>query len=79
MGKNNYWVSPDPNGWRVQREGSSRAAGITDTQAAAEALARTILQNGEGGELITQGTNGQIRSKDTINNSDPYPPRDREH
>lgn len=79
MGKNNYWVSPDERGWKVQREGTSRAAGITPTQAAAESLARGILQNGQGGELITQGTNGQIRSKDTINSNDPYPPKDREH
>lgn len=79
MARNNYWVSPDPRGWRTQREESSRAAGIFDTQREAEDFARDILQNNNGGELITQGQDGQIRSKDTINHPDPFPPRDTEH
>lgn len=79
MPRNNYWVSPDPNGWRVQREGAERASGVVDTQTAAEALARRILENGKGGELITQNKQGQIRSKDTINNDDPNPPKDKEN
>ena len=79
MARNNYWVSPDPNGWRVRREGAERAAGIFDTQEEAEDFARNILQNNGGGELITQAEHGPIRSKDTINSFDPYPPRDTEH
>ncbi len=79
MAKNNYWVSPDPKGWRAQKEESGRASGIFDTQKKAENFARNILQNNGGGELITQNQHGQIRSKDTINHSDPNPPRDKEH
>jgi len=30
-------------------------------------------------ELITQGRDGEIRSKDTINSNDPIPPKDREN
>lgn len=79
MTKSNYWISPDPNGWRAQKEGSNRAVGVFDTQREAEDYARNILQNNNGGELITQGQDGQIRSKDTISISDPFPPRDTEH
>lgn len=77
--RNNYWVSPSEDGWKAKREGASRAAGVFDTQKEAEDCARDILQNNGGGELITQSQHGSIRSKDTINKRDPFPPRDREH
>lgn len=79
MAKNNYWVTRRPDGWAAQREGAQRAAGVFDTQSEAEAAARQILQNSGGGELVTQGRDYKIRSKDTINSNDPFPPRDREH
>lgn len=79
MSKNNYWVSPSKEGWKAKREGVDRAAGVFDTQAEAEDFARNILQGSPGGELITQNREGEIRSKDTINNSDPYPPKDKEN
>ena len=79
MAKNNYWVSPTDDGWRARREGADRAAGVFDTQREAEDCARRILYNGVGGELITQGRDGEIRSKDTINSNDPIPPRDIEN
>lgn len=79
MNKKNIWISPSGNKWKTQREGSERASGIFDTQKEAEQYGRQLLQNGPGGELITQGTNGSIRSKDTINSFDPNPPKDQEH
>ena len=79
MNKNNYWVSPDKNGWKAQREGSERASRIFDTQRDAENYARGVLENGHGGELITQNREGQIRSKDTINSNDPRSSHDTEH
>lgn len=79
MAKNNYWVKPSQNGWKAQREGSQRAAGTFGTQRQAEDFARGILERNTGGELITQNRQGQIRSKDTINRTDPNPPRDSEH
>jgi len=79
MTKNNYWVSLANNGWKAKREGSNRAVGIFDTQKKAEDCVRRILRNGVGGELITKGRDGEIRSKDTINSNDPIPPRDREN
>lgn len=79
MAKNNYWVSPDPNGWRTRKEGAARASGIFDTQKQAEDFARNIMKNNSGGELITQSQHGLIRSKDTINSFDPNPPKDLEH
>lgn len=70
-----------PDGkWANKRNDSDRATSVHDTQAAAERAARTNLGNQGGGELITKGRNGQIRSKDTIApGDDPFPPRDREH
>lgn len=79
MAKNNYWVSPAASGWKAKREGADRAAGIFETQRAAEDFARNLLRNNGGGELITQSPHGPIRSKDTINSHDPYPPKDREN
>lgn len=80
MAKNNYWVSPRDDGkWEAQRQGSQKAAGVFERQGEAEELARQILQNSGGGELITQNRQGQIRSKDTISAPDPFPPRDTEH
>ena len=78
--RNNYWVSPAGKGiWKVQREDAERATGLFGTQKEAEELARRILQNQGGGELITQNREGKIRSKDTIAKHDPFPPRDTEH
>jgi hypothetical protein len=79
MARNNYWISPTEDGWKAQREGTTRAAGVFDTQKEAEDLARGILQRNGGGELVTQNQHGQIRSKDTIGKPDPFPPRDTEH
>lgn len=79
MAKNNYWITQRPTGWAAVREGSQRAAGVFDTQGEAEAQARQFLINSGGGELITQGRDGKIRSKDTINAPDPCPPKDTEH
>ena len=39
-----------------------------------------MLKNQGGGELITKGLDGKIRSKDTIPpGNDPNPPKDKEH
>ncbi|MBW8016144.1 MAG: DUF2188 domain-containing protein [Planctomycetes bacterium] len=66
--------------WANKRNDSERASSIHDTQKAAENTAREMLHNQGGGELITKGLNGKIRSKDTISpGNDPCPPRDREH
>lgn len=78
MTRNNYWISPDAESWKAQREGAERASRIFETQREAEDYARNVLQNNSGGELITQNQQGQIRSKDTINSNDPNPPRDME-
>ncbi|MEK7070804.1 MAG: DUF2188 domain-containing protein [Patescibacteria group bacterium] len=79
MAKNNYWVSPDGDNWKAKKEGASRASAVFDTQKEAESYARGILQSNDGGELITQNQEGEIRSKDTINRRDPIPPRDTEN
>jgi len=74
----NQWVSPRKDGtWAVQSEGSQRATAIYDTQREAQARAIEIAQN-KHSEVIVQGKDGRIRSKDSYGN-DPHPPVDTEH
>ena len=66
--------------WVNKRHDASKASSVHRTQAEAEASARRMLTNQGGGELITHGRDGKIRSKDTIGDgNDPFPPRDTEH
>lgn len=81
MKDNDRIVYRDGDGnWRDKRLGAERPAGSFDTQQKAQDSARRRLENSGGGELITKGRDGLIRSKDTIPpGHDPNPPRDREH
>lgn len=66
--------------WVNKRNDAEKASTIHRTQAEAEAAAREMLRNQGGGELTTMGTDGKIRSKDTIAPAnDPNPPKDTEH
>jgi len=66
--------------WVNKKNSSERATSVHNTQKAAEDAARQNLTNQGGGELITKGRDGKIRSKDTIApGNDPFPPRDREN
>ncbi|MFC3792138.1 DUF2188 domain-containing protein [Sphingobium agri] len=80
MAKNDRTVFKREDGqWANKRDGASRPASLHKTQASAAAAGKANLENSGGGELKIKGLNGQIRSKDTIGRSDPYPPRDTEH
>lgn len=74
-------VSPNPaGGWDIRAPNASRVSAHKPTQAAADKRAAEILRNQGGGERITQGRDGRIRSKDTIApGRDPAPPHDKEH
>ena len=76
MGKN-QWASPRGEQWAVHGEGNSRDTALFDTQREAIDRARTSAIN-KGGEVIVQGRNGKIRSKDSYGN-DPRSRRDTEH
>lgn len=76
MGKN-QWVSPRDGQWAVHGEGNSRDTKLFDTQLAAQQYAISIAKN-QRSEVIVQGRNGRIRSKDSYGN-DPCPPRDTEY
>lgn len=66
--------------WANKRNDAKQASSIHDTQKEAEDTARQQLANQGGGELITKGLDGKIRSKDTIPpGKDPNPPKDMEH
>ena len=74
-------ISKRPDGnWANKRNDADRASSLHTTQKEAEQAAREMLKNQGGGELITKGVNGKIRSKDTIPpGNDPNPPKDKEH
>jgi hypothetical protein len=61
----------EKGGWDVRAPNAERASAHTQTQAEADKRAAEILRNIGGGERITKGRDGRIRSKDTI------PPRQR--
>ena len=66
--------------WVNKRNDSDKASSLHGTQGDAVDAARENLVNQGGGELITKGMNGKIRSKDTIPpGNDPCPPKDKEH
>ena len=66
--------------WVNKKVDADKASSLHDKQKGAEDAARDMLHSSGGGELITKGLDGRIRSKDTISPAkDPFPPRDREH
>lgn len=79
--KNDRIVFRNKDGdWVNKRVDADRAGSLHETQHDAESAARETLRHSGGGELITKGIDGRIRSKDTIApGHDPNPPRDREH
>lgn len=76
--KTNIWVTQHPEGgWQKKKENSDRSSGKFDTQK--EAIESAVEQaKREGTEVIVQGKDGKIRSKDSYG-KDPNPPKDKEH
>jgi hypothetical protein len=73
-------VVKDGDDWVVKKPGATRASSRHDTQREADQRAGEILRNAGGGERVTHGRDGKIRSKDTIApGNDPNPPKDKEH
>ncbi|HMP75415.1 MAG TPA: DUF2188 domain-containing protein [Kiritimatiellia bacterium] len=68
-----------PREWVNKRTDADRAGSVHPTQGAAERTARTMLRQSGGGELITKGLDGRIRSKDTIAPGNESRRRDYEH
>ena len=65
-------VTPGEGDWTVDKPGASRPSSRHDTQAEAIDAARGYLRNEGGGQLKIKGTDGKIRSQDTIpNGNDP--------
>lgn len=80
MSKNRIVYRRTDGEWANKRIGAERASGLHGTQKEAEEEARRMLGREGGGELITKGLDGKIRSKDTIApGHDPCPPKDQEH
>lgn len=75
-----YHVVPSNGGWDAKQEGSKRASGHFDTQAKAEAAAKSFSRNSGGGEVVIHKPDGTIRDSDTVYpGKDPSPPRDKKH
>lgn len=75
--KPNVWVTPHDKGWAVKKEGGKRPTKVTATKKDAIDAGRETAQK-MGSELIVQGKDGKIQSKDSFGN-DPVPPKDTEH
>jgi hypothetical protein len=66
--------------WANKKNDAGRASSVHNTQADAVSAAKGMLENAGGGELITKGKDGKIRSKDTIApGNDPSSIKDTEH
>jgi hypothetical protein len=64
--------------WEAKAEHALRASSRHATQAGAEAAAKQYAANAGGGQVFThRADNKRIRSADTIDLSDQFPPRDR--
>lgn len=80
MADNRIVYRRDDGMWVNKKTDADKASSLHDNQKEAEGAARDMLRSSGGGELITKGLDGKIRSKDTISPArDPYPPKDREH
>lgn len=77
MGKKNQWVVRHGDEWAVRGEGNKRATKVTKTQKEAIKIGKEIAKT-QKSELIIQGKDGKIRSKDSYGN-DTCPPKDKEH
>jgi hypothetical protein len=76
--KPNIWVTRHPDGgWQAKREKAERASGRFPTQQDAINYA-TKLGKQDGVEVIVQGRDTRIRSKDSYGN-DPARTKDTEH
>lgn len=76
--KPNIWISPHPDGgWQKKHGGSDRASGKFDNKPDAVQSGKDQAKR-EGVELIIQGKDGKIQSKDSYG-KDPNPPKDKEH
>ena len=61
------------SGWKVKRDGASKASDKASTKAEAEKIGRGISKN-QGTELQIHGKNMKIQRSDSHGN-DPYPPK----
>jgi hypothetical protein len=79
MVSNDRMVYKRDGEWVNKRNDADKASSVHHTQQEAEQAARQMLVNQGGGELITKGLDGKIRSKDTINPGNESSVRDTEH
>ena len=72
--------SKSGTGWDVTKPGREKPVSRHRKQSTADQAAGRDLRRTGGGERVTHGRDGKIRSKDTIPpGRDPNPPKDTEH
>lgn len=65
----------DSGTWSAKREGASRAAERTRTQAEAQQASQGYAERSGGGDVFThRKDNARIRERNTYGKADPYPP-----
>lgn len=72
--RNDYHVTPNPNGWGVVKEGAKRASGVYNTKLEAMKYAKEFAIAGGGGDVSIHNKDGKIGRKHTYGKKDPYPP-----
>ena len=74
MSDDNYWTQQRSDGkWETKRQGASRAAHVSDNQAAAWERNKELSRQ-SGGEAFLKGRDGKIRERNSYGD-DPYPPK----
>jgi len=66
-----YWVKPDGDKWRVQREGADKAAAVSDTKDEAIRRAVEMAKNQQPSQVLIQKQNGQIQEERTYGDDPP--------
>lgn len=54
-------VVPRDGEWVVKKEGSTKSAGLYETQAKAIEAARNLVRGSSAGQVVVHGVNGSIR------------------
>lgn len=73
MGRTIYFVSPDGQGWKVQRVGAQKALKLFEQKQQAVDYAVQVARNNEPSQVRIQRRDGTIGEERTYGD-DPYPP-----
>lgn len=75
MVRKKYHITPNkPGGWKIKRQGGSKASKLFDTKEKALEGGRKIAKSEQPSQLIIHKKDGTIQTEHTYK-KDPYPPK----